>query len=89
MLQHHRQLGRFANKAEDEGRGGCVINGVWHANLLKASPTQHTDSVGKVQGFFLVVCDKDGSVAGPVMDFPQPSAQLAPHLRIQGAERFV
>ena len=47
------------------------------------------DAVGEFERLLLVVGDEDGGVAGGVVDFAQPAAQLAADLRVERAERLV
>ncbi len=79
----------FADEGEHEGRVRRVIDLVGGADLLDAALAHHHDAVGKLQRLFLVVGDEDGGVAGPVVDFAQPAAQLLADLGVERAERLV
>src|SRR5690606_7280208 len=83
------QFARFPDKAEDEGRGGAVIDAVGRADLLDPALAHDAETVGQFQRFLLVVGDEDGGVAGALVDFAQPFAQFTPHLGIERAEGLV
>ena len=57
--------------------------------MLDGALVEDRDAIGELQRFFLVVGDEQGRVAGPIVDLAQPAAQVAPHLGIEGTERFV
>ena len=89
VLDADRQRARFADEAEDEGRGRRVVDLVGAADLLDPALVQHDDAVGELDRLLLVVGDEDGGVAGAVVDLAQPAAELAPDLGVERAERLV
>ena len=88
-VDRHRQRARLADEAVDEGRVRRVVDLVGGADLLDPALAHDDDAVGEFQRLFLVVGDEDGGVAGGVVDFAQPAAQLAADLRVERAERLV
>ena len=89
ILDPDRERARFADEGEDEGRVGLVVDLVRGADLLDLALAHHHDAVGKLKRLFLVMGDEDSSVPGLVVDFAEPTPEVAAHLGIERAERLV
>ena len=61
----------------------------WRANLLDPALVENGDAVGEFHCFALVVGDERRRQRGPVMNFPEPLAQVLAHLGVQRAKWFV
>ena len=57
--------------------------------MLDPAPIEDRDTVGHIHRFGLVVRDKNGRKASPVVDLPQPLAQILADLGVQCAKRLV
>ena len=78
-------INKFSHKLRSrmiDDLGGC-------SDLLDLSLVQDGNTVGQFESLFLIVSDEQGGVAGPVMQFTQPAAQVLAHLGIKCAERFI
>ena len=58
-------------------------------DLLDPAFAHHHHAVGKLERFLLVVSDEHGGVPRLVVQFQQPTAQIAAHLGVERAERLV
>ncbi len=79
----------FADKTEDEGGSRLVIDVVGGADLLDLALAHDAEAIGQFEGFFLIMGDEDRGVAGAVVHFAQPLAQLAADLGIKRAKGLV
>ena len=82
-------VARLADEGEDEGRVGLVVDVVGRADLLDSALAHDDETVGELEGFFLIVGHEDGGVAGLVVDLAEPLAELLADLRVEGAEGLV
>ena len=57
--------------------------------LLDLPLVHHHDPIGQLEGFLLVVRDKDAGEMNLLMQPAQPATQLLPHLGVKRAERLV
>ena len=76
VLDRDRHDARLADEAEDEGRVRRVVDVVGRADLLDPALAHDDHAVGELQRLFLVVGHEDRGVAGGVVDFAQPAAQV-------------
>lgn len=65
---------------DDLGRG---------CDLLDRSLVHDSNADGQFESLLLIVGDEQGGVAGPVMQFMQPAAEVFAHLGVKRTERFV
>ncbi len=66
-----------------------VVDVVGRADLFDLALAHDDDAVGKLEGLFLVVGDEEGGVAGAVVEFAQPLAQVLANLGVECAEGLV
>ena len=85
----HRDDAGFADEGEDEGRRRRVVDFVGRRGLFDLALAHDDDAVGKLKRFFLVVGDEQGGVAGAIVDFAQPAAEILPHAGVKRAEGFI
>ncbi len=83
------QDGRGAQEAHHEVGGRLVVDLVGGAHLFHAALVDDHDLVGHLEGFLLVVGDKDRGDVHLVVQAPQPLAQLLAHLRVERTEGLV
>src|SRR5687767_7290856 len=59
------------------------------ANLFYFALAQKSHPVGKLKCLLLIVSDENSRVSGALMQLTQPSSEIFPHLRIEGAKWFI
>ena len=87
VLAHH-QVGR-AEERGDELRFGTQVELVRRPRLQQAAEAQHRQTVGQLEGLFLVVGDEDRGNPELALDLANGAAKLATHLGVERAERLV
>src|SRR5690606_31302897 len=78
-----------AQKPSDESGVRIAADFARGAKLRDLALVQDHHAVSQIQRFFLVVGYENGRYPELVMDFAQPAAKVAAHIRIERTEWFV
>ena len=80
---------RVADEAQDELRGGSVVELGRRADLLEPAVVEDGDPVGDLHRLLLVVRDEHRRHVHLLVQAAQPVAQLGAHAGVERAERLV
>ena len=78
-------IDKFGNKV----RGGVIDDLGGGSDLFDFPLVQDGHTISQLKSLFLIVGDEQGGVAGAVMLFTEPAAQVLAHLGIKRAEGFI
>ncbi len=89
MAQPTLHTVHVAHELDHERGCGMIENLLRRADLFDGGGIHDDDFVGELEGFLLVVSDKDGRELDIFMKLTKPAAQVFAHLRVQRTERFI
>ena len=85
----HRQTIRIADEAEDEWRGGRIIDLIGSPDLFQRAAIENRHAIRHFQRLVLIMGHEDRGVAGALVQVAQPQAQILAHAGVKRAEGLV